>query len=358
MNLFSVQSLISNGTLDLEASAVSEIDGQLRIGEHIPLVVTVDCSFKQEPSLEVFDAEGQILGVLCQLSCYENIDLPALSEWEFAAYLRLVDEDAFDLPASRLGSCFVVDTNRYLDYNQKYKESAPIWGGFVHLSPPDQGLPLRTQNSIQAYPDILIPTRFHRNALTRAVHAAHPFDRFLKLYHQLELAFEWSLIEDIRNLGNELEGVGRLLAEYNQKDFQRLKQLIQRYCHNANTVAQTLRLASTYEADCSRIFQDHSKDGNPLRHKFDRFIEFLHIGPSLETAKRKKLASDIKSYEKLILDVAAYWIYRIRSSIAHSRFGEYMLTDDNSNLVVGFVEPLLKEVLCQVLSNTSFQNSP
>ena len=55
-----------------------------------------------------------------------------------------------------------------------------------------------------------------------------------------------------------------------------------------------------------------------------------------------------EEYSKLIIDIAVYWIYRIRCSIAHNRIGEYVMSIDDEEFVVNVVEPLLKEVLIQL----------
>ena len=50
----------------------------------------------------------------------------------------------------------------------------------------------------------------------------------------------------------------------------------------------------------------------------------------------------------LIINIATYWIYRVRSSIAHSRIGEYVMSTSDEEFVVEIAEPLLRSVLVQV----------
>ena len=52
-------------------------------------------------------------------------------------------------------------------------------------------------------------------------------------------------------------------------------------------------------------------------------------------------------YNNLIPKVCSYWIYRIRSSIAHNKFGEYIMDNDDEDFIVNFAEPLLKEMVLQ-----------
>ena len=49
--------------------------------------------------------------------------------------------------------------------------------------------------------------------------------------------------------------------------------------------------------------------------------------------------------------IAAYQIYRLRSSIAHSRIGEYLLTDADDAMIREFGLPLIQEVAVQVFSS-------
>jgi hypothetical protein len=59
-------------------------------------------------------------------------------------------------------------------------------------------------------------------------------------------------------------------------------------------------------------------------------------------------------YDKLILETAAYWVFRVRCCIAHHRIGEYLLTQLDEEFVVEFAEPLLLGVLRSILSNSDF----
>ncbi|NES18002.1 MAG: hypothetical protein F6K41_03525 [Symploca sp. SIO3E6] len=58
----------------------------------------------------------------------------------------------------------------------------------------------------------------------------------------------------------------------------------------------------------------------------------------------------LNKYETIIIKIAAYWIYRVRSCIAHNRIGEYIMLPEDEEFIVEFAEPLLREVLYQVFT--------
>jgi len=54
----------------------------------------------------------------------------------------------------------------------------------------------------------------------------YAFERYLKLYHLLELSFDHDTVEKIRGLGQDLHGIGQILAQHKRDEFDRLKQLL------------------------------------------------------------------------------------------------------------------------------------
>jgi hypothetical protein len=57
------------------------------------------------------------------------------------------------------------------------------------------------------------------------------------------------------------------------------------------------------------------------------------------------------TFESFVSSVAAYWIYRVRSSIAHSRVGEFLFLEADEQFITDFAEPLLLDVVMQVFEN-------
>ncbi len=133
----------------------------------------------------------------------------------------------------------------------------------------------------------------------------------------------------------------------------RLKYLVHGYFRRrCGEVQRGLVGAANYRLIATDAFHNFSKEGDPLKEEGNENVDPYHtsdLNPA--AAKRANLAQTQDQYGKLIRDVAAYWIYRIRSSIAHSRIGEFLLRDEDEEFVAGFGEPLLVGCLMQVFSN-------
>jgi hypothetical protein len=105
------------------------------------------------------------------------------------------------------------------------------------------------------------------------------------------------------------------------------------------------------------LFFDFGKSGNPLSGKQDDFLKMLSTtgftqdGAQNNGLIRRGPANEVqtKEFHTLVLNVSVYWIYRVRSSIAHSRIGEYVMTLDDERFVEQFAEKLLRRILASVL---------
>lgn len=346
---------------DLEDLGVREIhvtDGHVAIDGRIPVpVACVNSSIEQDSDIEIFDESGEFMGMLCFASRITGKSIHELSVYQQAAVLRDISALSAD---DLLISCdyVVLAEQKFAKYVSDYKEGAPIWGGFLHIdeSPPKHS---KRISSIIAYPSLRVPTDHHRRALRLAIRAAHPFDRFLKLYHQLELLFDWVVVMEIKRLKSDLQGYATLLSDYSAQDLPRLKDLCIRFVNDVPALTRVVAPFVKYLPKAKILFYDYGKAGNPLNsdEKWDRFERACAGGTlTFEDAKTEKVASKEADFSDLCKKVAAYWIFRIRCSAAHSRIGEYILTDDDEEFVTEFGEPLLVEVLMQVLSAPEFKD--
>ena len=94
-----------------------------------------------------------------------------------------------------------------------------------------------------------------------------------------------------------------------------------------------------------KIFFDFGKESNPIN---DYAKLNAVIGGGGFTQSRCHTQNLGKAnYDNFICNVAAYWIYRTRSSIAHSKIGEYIMGDADEEFVVEAIEPLIKEIIRQ-----------
>ena len=354
---------IHDGDLRYDITLFSEHDGICTLNGMIPIAVdAVSFSYESDEDIEIYDERDNFLGFLCICKSITDINIVSLTDARYIAYIHEVDKNTFGLPYKFTKNYLVIDVCEYDDYKNKYMDSAPIWGGFFH-SNAESSLPEAyrfTPSKLIARPGIDIPTRYHQESSMRSVVQPYAFERFLKLYHLLELIFDWNLVQKIKSLNDDLQGIGQLLNEYSgNNELERLKVVLKSKCNDnqkINKIASCLNKINSpdYLDKGIKIFFDYSKSGNPYKKTNTPFSDLMSQGGFSRT-NTKENNSNIngitnKDYDDLVIDFSAYCIYRVRCCIAHNRIGEYVMSNDDEGFVVEFAEPLLREVLCQIFS--------
>ncbi len=352
--------------LPYDITHFSEHDGICTLNGMIPISVdAVSFSYESDEDIEIYDERDNFLGVLCICKSITDINIVSLTEARYIAYIHEVDKNTFKqgLPYKFTKNYLVIDVCEYDDYKNKYMDSAPIWGGFFH-SNAESSLPeaYRFQPSkLIARPRIILPTDYHKESCIRSVVQPYAFERFLKLYHLLELIFDWNLVQEIKTLNDDLQGIARLLNEYSgNNELERLKVLLKRKCDDnkkLDKIADCLNKINSpdYLDKGMKIFFDYSKSGNPYKiSNITPFSDLMSQG-GFKRTNTKENNPNIKgiannTYDNLVIELSAYFIYRVRCCIAHNRIGEYVMSNDDEGFVVEFAEPLLREVLCQIFS--------
>ena len=321
----------------------------------IPLKAT-STLYPRNEILEIIDERGVRIGDLLTCKDEEYASVSAFSNLYLAAYLFEVPKDRYGMPGRFECDYLLIDKDRLREYRLDFLDSSAIWGGFQHLQGPIKTAPsILTPYQIIAKKDIKLPTPMHMEAASRSVSQPQAFERFLKLYHILELSFDLEIVHRINRLGADLNGIGEILSNYSAKEFNRLSQIIGRST-NPPIIAQCLNqlcLDAQWYPKIQRIFFDYGKESNPLDMKGEEFIRAIAAtGFTLQTTidlgviKRSNSNTDQqKRFEALAKKLAAYWIYRVRCSIAHNRIGEYVMTSSDEHFVAFFAEPLLRCVL-------------
>lgn len=341
---------------------VSDVENVCVVDDCFPIPLEgVSSGLAKHAVHSVLDMGGTRLGEL--LTCKGEQYRPAQSSSHYlAAYLADVEAFSYGQPSRFRRNYFVCPTSRLNEYRRDYLSSSAIWGGFLHLDPANtiSISAARTPALIVAVRGIVIPTDMHSEAMSRSVVQAHAFERFLKLYHLLELNFDYQFVEQIRHLGPDLKGVGQLLANYERGEIERLKDTINRSV-DPEKVAECLRILCRdprWHAQISTVFFEYGKSANPLGSKRTKFEDLL---ATAEFSEADAIAHNLydgsrdtsiqrANFAKLALNVAAYWIYRIRCCIAHNRIGEYVMRLSDEPFVEEFGEPLLRCVLSTVLT--------
>jgi hypothetical protein len=337
----------------------ADSDGLLSVGGKVCLAVdAVQKSLGESSEIEIRDSTGSLIGVLCLTAGYE-LDLSSISDHFYMAYMSEVSREMYGAPYRMQKSYVILANDGRSDYESKYLRSAALWGGFIHSAPPGSlsGAYRTSPTSMLAIENLSLPTSFHEESILRSVVQPFPFERFLKLYHLLELRFDYDVVEKIKALGSDLKGIGQIFSDYGRDELKRLRWVVE----PAITDIQALEIRLNAVKHCSNceqvgknIFFNYGKESNPLKDKEPQYdLIMAEGGFSQERAKAHRLIGGEglalqAQYRKLIIDIVTYWIYRVRSSIAHSRIGEYVMSTTDEEFVVELAEPLLRSVLLQV----------
>jgi len=342
---------------ELSIASLSLEEGEICINGLIPLrLAGCSHSISTADDIPVEDSSGVTLGALCKRAG-TSVDPSAFTLSQYAAYL-LDTKSSGTAGLYRFEYDYVVLRKEHLKmYLEKMKHSAPIWGAFVHADR-QAALPQSAAvavTCIVAVPTICLPTPTHERLAMRSVVSATPSERFLQLYHQLELLFDWVIVQEIKQLSDDLEGVGKVFSSYGSGDQQRLVSLLQGYLVSIDSLVNEHASLASYQSQAHTIFQDYSKEGNPLKEGlWNEWIKCITSGkPSEVNVKKFKAlkAHDAATHRNLIVKLTAYFIYRVRCSVAHSKIGEYVLRDTDEEFVVRFAEPLIRAVLKELMSN-------
>lgn len=314
-------------------------------------LAVVSRHFQAGSVVDVVDNSGVLLATLVHC-CGVLVDrVEDLSDVE---YLCLIDDAEDASVVVTAGHTFrrsylAVEASRQSEYETDFMDSSTVWGGLLHDGVHQFVDPvIQPVSQLVATKGIQFPTDHHKVPVTYAALEPYAFERFLKLYHMLELLFEWDTVVKLRALGDDLRGVGRLMSEYTQSELPALKRVLKYRCLDMDSLIPPLAKLRNHESVAKQIFLDHKKSGAPSNLGDDLLNElfFSHeFSRTRMNAWAKHGLSTMEAQDKLILDCTAYFIYRIRCSIAHNRIGEFMFDRSDEAFVAGFGEPLLRAVL-------------
>lgn len=312
-------------------------------------------SLNRLDDIPILDDLGAPLGVLCLVSARPPRPYSDLTRYQYTALLaEAPDADALRGPIHFSRDYAVIDESelgRYLEY---YKAGSALWGGFHHgTSPADE---YGDVTEIRARRGLIAPTAHHLNSFRLLTKATAPREQFLRTYHTIELLFDYVTYRRFVKSGDDLLGFGKIMSAYQRSELDRLRSIIKDFCSDLDIVATLMAKLEPYLAGSEEMFQLHGKEGNPLKdeRRWGAFRSLVHTGTiDRATVESKGLAKGDSQFDELIVNLAAYQIYRLRSSIAHSRIGEYLLSDDDDAMIAGFGLPVLTEVASQVFSSQS-----
>jgi len=247
----------------------------------------------------------------------------------------------------------------YESYKKNLRPSSGIWGGYSHSPLPNKNK--HYIDEIYVKDNLFLPTLVHEKKLSEAISAKNSFDRYLKKYQLLELLYDYWCVARLRNVGEDLSGFRDIMNNYTKTEIDTLQLLITSYVTNIDEIALKLQKVSTHNDLSYLIFIKFARESAPIKEK-DKWDTFIKAITSFSPLSSKDIEFD-KSlswkkslhqqhvFDKEILKISGYFIYRIRCSIAHSKIGEFIFDDSHDEFIINFAEPLIDEIISQILSN-------
>ena len=339
---------------DVDPSTATTRQGYLSISGRVAMPVDgVSWALDRSEDVPILDEDGAQLGILCLVTGREPTKVEELTRWQYTALLAdAAGPDAVTGEVRFSRDYVVIDSEVFERYRENYESGSPLWGGFHHGSSALDHL--GHVNVLVARPRIEAPTEHHARTFRLITRATGPREQFLRTYHTLELLFDYVTFRRLVVAGEDLNGFGKIMSSYHRGELERLRSIITDFCPGSEKIAEKLVDLTPYLPRAKEMFQAHGKDGNPLKDdtKWERFASLVGSGSLDATyAKREKLINSEDGFPDLVSNIAAYYIYRIRSSIAHSRIGEFLLTDTDDDFISDFGLGLLNEVASQVFSS-------
>ncbi len=340
---------------DVDPTTARMEDGYLIVGGRVAMPVDgIAWALDRGSDLPILDELSAPLGVLCFIAGRAARELQELTRYEYTALLA--DAPSVNTllgPARSSRDYAIIEEAEFGRYLEHYQRGSAIWGGFSHGTSPANGTGAVAE--IRARRDVIAPTSHHESSFRRLTRATDPREQFLRTYHTVELLFDYITYRHLVKAGDGLVDFGKIMSTYQRAELARLKGIVREFCQNFDAIAETMTKLEQFLVPAQEMFQLHGKDGNPLSDepKWNVFRDLIEAGPlARSSVKTTNLAKNDEAFDTLIANLAAYQIYRMRSSIAHSRIGEYLLTDADDAMIAGFGLPLLQEVAEQVFSSS------
>jgi len=332
-----------------ETFDVKKVNDHYSINELVALPILTSYSFNRNSDIIIKTKRGTEIGKILFLKDSDIKDIRSLPEEKLICFFK--DHDSPQISEEKYtfkNDYLLIKKRNFNSYNKNKKLSA-LWGSFFHIEElPSISFEKRNSlNEIRIITDLKIENPIYFENLLLSINEPNPFNRFLKLYHLIELQFDMHTAEKIVELhrqGKKEKEISNLLKEYQREDLNRLTSIIRQRCTNIENLVICLNKIKPFKEKAKKLFYDYGRESNPLNKQSD-FNKILD-NPDLFS---ESVINSIGGFSHSILipKICSYWIYRIRSSISHNKFGEYIMDKNDEEFIVEFGEPLLKELVIQ-----------
>lgn len=327
----------------------SEFNGQIVINGLIAMPVIASHSFDRTSVIEVKYPRGRIIGTLRLLKNFSISDYNGLSDENKICFYADHQDNQIIAPEYTFNYDYLLlKKENYRSYVREHMEKSTLWGSFIHIDkiPPISFNEKFKVETIKVNSNLKEVNGPYADNIYLSIIESNPFNRFLKLYHMIELQFDLHTAEKIRTLldeGNKEKEISIHLRDYVKDEIKRLESIIKERCTEINQLEILINKISQFRSNALKIFYEYGKTSNPLAKKSD----FNYFANGTGKFNEMEIKSKGFSHPSLILKLSAYWIYRVRCCIAHNKLGEYIMGANDEKFVVNFAEPLLKEIIKQ-----------
>ncbi|RZJ49706.1 MAG: hypothetical protein EOO19_04830 [Chryseobacterium sp.] len=345
-----IKRIITDFGLPITITSLTSKRSIVKINRKIAIPVQLTSSYYETNlDIAIFNEDDDEIGTLCFTKELSETPFNEYTENQVIAFLT-------EAAPADLGSLYqfkynylVVASNFYENYLANYASTSPIWGGFTHDGATEMVSHKINISRIDLKSLNISNSTLKENAL-RSIFQPFAFERYLKLYHLLELRFDSEIIDDIKQLDYDTssETIAEILNNYSKTEIVRLNHIIDKYCTDIPSIVKIVDDIEIFQSLAKSIFYKFGKESNPLKEE-DKFERLCISGFDFPSVKSLNISGvkDVASYEKFVKKLISYWIYRVRSSIAHSRIGEYILGYNDEDFIAEFAEPLIKQVILQ-----------
>ncbi len=325
---------------------------------------SIDTSLSQD--VEIHNEDNQLIATLCLMDLDGEVEsIHSLSENRlFAFFYDSICTGVYDTEYKFSKHYVVVESDQYEHY-LSIMNTSELWGGYTHKEKPIGKV--RAPCTIKIKNKYQYPSMNHDESMVLAIYSLSTFERYLKYYHQLELLFDAVRVSKLKSINtNDLKGYAEALKICSKgNEVSHLEYIIKNYVTDFSEIVNSMALVLNYESIAKDMFQEYSKEGNPLSDDsrwavHNKFLsESNYTSSSLSTQiihggnKVKFIPKDdAELFNGFVVKIISYWIYRIRCSIAHNRISEYVFSYSDEGFISEFGERLLLSVIRAVLSNT------
>lgn len=331
-----------------DTNMVELVNGHISINGLCFLPIKVPSHYDVTTPTNIQDESGIELGEIIYLNKEAFIEVSGLTEPHYSCLMIEIETEEINENEYKFKYDYLLIKNENIGrYLTDYKEKSPIWGGFFHIDE----LPNNKFTKNISLPVIIADKNIslindYKEILEQVVLESNPFNRYLRLYHLLELQFDMHtayIIKEMLDTGGKEKEISDTLRDYGKEDIERLKSLFKSKVDKTN-LEPYLKNILNHKQTAKNIFYYKEKDSNPLRsvNKFEKLFTKTSINQVNFDA-----VFGANWYNEKILATVAYWIYRVRNCIAHNKLGEYVIGKNDEDFVIEFAEPLLREIVKQ-----------